>query len=41
MMVMVERQKGDGTIVCKTVAVDKNLNGLLPLALVAEIGLVC
>jgi len=39
-MVMVKRQKEDGTMVCKTVAINKNLNSLLPLALAIEIGFV-
>ena len=36
---MVKRQKEDKTIVCKTVAVVKTLNGLLPLALAVKVGL--
>ena len=35
-MVMVERQKKGGTMMCKTVAVDKNLNSVLLLALIIK-----
>ena len=36
---MVKRQE-DRIIVYKTIAINKNLNGLLPLALAIEVGLI-
>ena len=39
-MVIVKRQKKGRTIVRKTVAVDENLNGVLPSALTMVVGLI-